>query len=239
MPWSTCSASPSRSAGATRPRSGYATLACWGRGPWSPGCARSRPTVLRECSSHSPRPATTGRAGRATRRGGVSRDRFPRRCGGRVGARGGGGGQAEHAHRVHPHRCRAVIERWAARQDAAVLQARDRWPGGRRESVCPVGPPRRRGRRACALSRRRAGHRTGQCNGAQPGHQRRAGTGARPHPGRPAVLPVPGLAVKLLYGRWPRSSPPASGRCRPSSGSSGTSFRHPEIELALRDVLGD
>ena len=55
---------------------------------------------------------------------------------------------------------------------------------------------------------------------------------------RPAFLPVPGLAVKALYGEMAeivitgqRAVPAVLERL-------GYGFRHPDLEPALRDVLG-
>jgi uncharacterized protein len=55
---------------------------------------------------------------------------------------------------------------------------------------------------------------------------------------RPAVLPVPGFAVKLLYGEM--AEVVTTGvRARPARLQQlGYPFAHPELEAALRDVLG-
>jgi uncharacterized protein len=55
---------------------------------------------------------------------------------------------------------------------------------------------------------------------------------------RPAVLPVPGFAVKLLYGEM--AEVVTTGvRARPAQLQQlGYPFAHPELEEALRDVLG-
>jgi uncharacterized protein len=55
---------------------------------------------------------------------------------------------------------------------------------------------------------------------------------------RPAVFPVPGFAVQLLYGEM--SSVVTTGqRVIPRRlTDSGYPFAHPELEAALRDVLG-
>jgi uncharacterized protein len=55
---------------------------------------------------------------------------------------------------------------------------------------------------------------------------------------RPAVLPVPGFAVKLLYGEM--ATVVTTGvRARPAQLQQlGYPFAHPELEEALRDVLG-
>jgi uncharacterized protein len=55
---------------------------------------------------------------------------------------------------------------------------------------------------------------------------------------RPAVLPVPGFAVKLLYGEM--AEVVTTGvRARPAKLQQlGYPFAHPELEEALRDVLG-
>jgi uncharacterized protein (TIGR01777 family) len=55
---------------------------------------------------------------------------------------------------------------------------------------------------------------------------------------RPAVLPVPGFAVKLLYGEM--AEVVTTGvRARPAKLQQlGYRFAHPELEEALRDVLG-
>jgi len=55
---------------------------------------------------------------------------------------------------------------------------------------------------------------------------------------RPAVLPVPGFAVKLLYGEMAEMVTTGQ-RARPSKLQAlGYRFAHPELEEALRDVLG-
>jgi uncharacterized protein (TIGR01777 family) len=57
--------------------------------------------------------------------------------------------------------------------------------------------------------------------------------------GRPAVLPVPGAAVKLLYGEMAEMVTTGQRAIPAKLGALGYSFRHPEIEAALKDVLGD
>lgn len=57
--------------------------------------------------------------------------------------------------------------------------------------------------------------------------------------GRPAVLPVPGLAVKLLYGEMAEIVTTGQRAVPAKLRQLGYEFRHPEVELALRDVLGD
>jgi uncharacterized protein len=55
---------------------------------------------------------------------------------------------------------------------------------------------------------------------------------------RPAVLPVPGFAVKLLYGEMAEIVTTGQ-RARPAQLQQlGYRFAHPELEEALRDVLG-
>jgi uncharacterized protein len=55
---------------------------------------------------------------------------------------------------------------------------------------------------------------------------------------RPAVLPVPGFAVKLLYGEMAEIVTTGQ-RARPAKLQQlGYRFAHPELEEALRDVLG-
>jgi uncharacterized protein (TIGR01777 family) len=55
---------------------------------------------------------------------------------------------------------------------------------------------------------------------------------------RPAVLPVPGFAVKLLYGEMAEVVTTGQ-RARPTELQQlGYQFAHPELEEALRDVLG-
>jgi uncharacterized protein len=55
---------------------------------------------------------------------------------------------------------------------------------------------------------------------------------------RPAVLPVPGIAVRLLYGEMAEIVTTGQ-RVRPDRLQQlGYEFQHPEIEAALRDVLG-
>nr|MBA3319242.1 TIGR01777 family protein [Gemmatimonadales bacterium] len=56
---------------------------------------------------------------------------------------------------------------------------------------------------------------------------------------RPAVVPAPALALKLLFGEMADTALLASQRVWPSRLlSSGYSFRHPRLEAALRHVLG-
>jgi uncharacterized protein len=56
--------------------------------------------------------------------------------------------------------------------------------------------------------------------------------------GRPAVLPVPGAAVKLLYGEMAEIVTTGQRAIPAKLGQLGYTFRHPEIEAALKDVLG-
>lgn len=56
--------------------------------------------------------------------------------------------------------------------------------------------------------------------------------------GRPAVLPVPGVAVKLLYGEMAEIVTTGQRAIPAGLQALGYEFRHPEIEAALRDVLG-
>lgn len=55
--------------------------------------------------------------------------------------------------------------------------------------------------------------------------------------GRPAFLPVPGMAVKLLYGEMAEIVTKGQRVVPARLGSIGYEFRHPEVEPALRDVL--
>jgi uncharacterized protein len=55
--------------------------------------------------------------------------------------------------------------------------------------------------------------------------------------GRPAVLPVPGMAVKLLYGEMAEIVTTGQRAIPARLRELGYSFRHPGIELALKDVL--
>lgn len=56
--------------------------------------------------------------------------------------------------------------------------------------------------------------------------------------GRPAVLPVPGLAVKLLYGEMAEMVTTGARVLPARLGQLGYEFRHPEVRAALADVLG-
>ena len=56
--------------------------------------------------------------------------------------------------------------------------------------------------------------------------------------GRPAVLPVPGLAVKVLYGEMAEMVTTGQRAIPARLREAGYEFRHPELEPALRDVLG-
>ncbi|MEO6859621.1 MAG: TIGR01777 family oxidoreductase [Solirubrobacteraceae bacterium] len=55
--------------------------------------------------------------------------------------------------------------------------------------------------------------------------------------GRPAVLPVPGFAVKLLYGEMAEMVTTGQRVVPARLRALGYEFRHPEVEPALRDVL--
>jgi uncharacterized protein (TIGR01777 family) len=55
--------------------------------------------------------------------------------------------------------------------------------------------------------------------------------------GRPAILPVPGLAVKLLYGEMAEIVTGGQRALPARLSELGYGFRHPEIESALADVL--
>ncbi|MGI8507142.1 MAG: TIGR01777 family oxidoreductase [Solirubrobacteraceae bacterium] len=57
--------------------------------------------------------------------------------------------------------------------------------------------------------------------------------------GRPAVLPVPGIAIKLLYGEMAEIVTSGQRVVPARLRALGYEFRHPELELALRDVLSD
>ena len=55
---------------------------------------------------------------------------------------------------------------------------------------------------------------------------------------RPAVLPVPAAAIRLAFGEFARDLL-ASARVAPKRlAESGYEFRHPELEPALRELLG-
>ena len=56
--------------------------------------------------------------------------------------------------------------------------------------------------------------------------------------GRPAFLPVPGLAVRALYGEMSEIVTSGQRAIPARLLALGLEFRHPEIEPALRDVLG-
>ncbi|HEX3978877.1 MAG TPA: TIGR01777 family oxidoreductase [Solirubrobacteraceae bacterium] len=56
---------------------------------------------------------------------------------------------------------------------------------------------------------------------------------------RPAVLPVPGAAVKLLYGEMAEMVTTGQRAIPAKLAELGYTFRHPEIEAALKDVLSD
>lgn len=55
--------------------------------------------------------------------------------------------------------------------------------------------------------------------------------------GRPAVLPVPGLALQVLYGEMAQIVTSGQRALPERLRSLGYEFRHPEVEAALRDVL--
>jgi uncharacterized protein len=56
--------------------------------------------------------------------------------------------------------------------------------------------------------------------------------------GRPAVLPVPGLALRLLYGEMAQIVTTGQRVIPRRLAQLGFQFRHPQIEPALREVLG-
>jgi hypothetical protein len=56
---------------------------------------------------------------------------------------------------------------------------------------------------------------------------------------RPAVLPVPGAAIKLLYGEMAEMVTAGQRAVPVKLGELGYTFRHPEVEAALKNVLGD
>lgn len=55
--------------------------------------------------------------------------------------------------------------------------------------------------------------------------------------GRPAVLPVPSMAVKLLYGEMAEIVTAGQRAIPARLQELGYKFRHPELEPALKDVL--
>jgi NAD dependent epimerase/dehydratase family enzyme len=56
---------------------------------------------------------------------------------------------------------------------------------------------------------------------------------------RPTFLPVPAVALDLVFGEMARATLLASARVRPARlAASGYGFRLPELEGALRHVLG-
>jgi uncharacterized protein (TIGR01777 family) len=55
---------------------------------------------------------------------------------------------------------------------------------------------------------------------------------------RPAVIPVPGLALKALYGEMATIVLTGQRAVPARLGELGYQFRHPDLEAALRDVLG-
>jgi hypothetical protein len=57
--------------------------------------------------------------------------------------------------------------------------------------------------------------------------------------GRPAVLPVPAAAIKLLYGEMAEMVTTGQRAVPARLGQLGYEFRHPELEEALHDVLKD
>jgi hypothetical protein len=55
---------------------------------------------------------------------------------------------------------------------------------------------------------------------------------------RPAVLPVPGIALRMLYGEMAEVVTTGQRAIPERLLASGYRFRQPELEAALRDVLG-
>jgi NAD dependent epimerase/dehydratase family enzyme len=81
----------------------------------------------------------------------------------------------------------------------------------------------------------------GPCNGVAPGAARNRDFTkilARVL-NRPAVVPVPGPVLKLAYGQMAKETILASCRVAPNRlVDAGFGFRHPDLESALRHMLG-
>ena len=56
---------------------------------------------------------------------------------------------------------------------------------------------------------------------------------------RPALLPAPAPAVRLVLGEFAGEVLGGQRVCPTGCSRSGFDFRHPELERALRHVLGD
>ena len=82
---------------------------------------------------------------------------------------------------------------------------------------------------------------SGPCNGVAPEPVRNTDlTGTLGHLlHRPAVVPVPAMALRLLFGQMADETLLASCRVLPRTlEGNGFTFRHPNLESALRHVLG-
>ena len=118
-----------------------------------------------------------------------------------------------------------------------LLQGRGRWAGRQRQAVPALDPPRRPRRHLPRGDRPRAFN--GAINAAAPepvtNKQFAKALGSALH--RPAVAPVPGFTIKLMYGEM--SSIVLNGvRMVPGRAAElGYEFRHPDLDEALRSTL--
>ena len=204
-PSSTCSASRSRSAGATRPSARSATRACsatrnlvaaLGELPAGRAPARARLAVRRRLVRATA--ATSGSTSRAGR-GSDFLAAGDRRLGGR-GARA----PRSSACAWSLNRTGVVLSdvRRRAREDAALLQARHRRAGGGRAPVRALGPPGRRGRRdRCSRSTPTAASGPVNVTAPEPVTNKELSQALGRVLHRPALAPVPALAVKAALRR--------------------------------------
>ena len=158
----------------------------------------------------------------------------------RVGGRGARGRELRDPRRDLPHRAATRPRRRAAEATPADLQARRRRPAGERAPVHALDPPRRRGRADHLGAREREGHRRLQRDRAEPGHEPGVLEDARQGPA-PAVA-HPGAEVRRqrrCAARSSRTRSPTACVSSPAGRStSATSSAGPDLEPALRDLLG-
>ena len=139
-----------------------------------------------------------------------------------------------------PHRRRARRRRRRAGEDAAPVQARRRRPGGRRaSSTCRGSTSTTSSASTSPRSTTRDWQRPGQRHRARAGHQRRRSRkalGRALH--RPAVAPIPGFAIRALYGDMAEIVTEGQRAVPRKALALGYPFQHPDLDEALRRRVG-
>ncbi len=84
------------------------------------------------------------------------------------------------------------------------------------------------------------GERADQCDGAAPRHQsssspRHSGHALR----RPALVPAPTFAIKLLLGEFAESIVTGQRVIPTRAQALGYHFRYPELDIAFRGIFGE